>query len=741
MDNNQHTTDWTTRLQQLQRIQQSIAEYGFLGEALAQTRTFLTHFHYESSASQLEEIEENYRLMCDFFRQGYPDERRHALYEGLSIKLYRLLKDVELGLRKTHDPSVMAYIPGRSKHVFDIDSIRGHLEAFVSDVAMASLDPEEQRTAKIHALHAAHHQYLQELFAHLLFAPLWSHEFAMGMACLIVSPTTDTHDAQLLASAIMLGAMLSGDTERLLSLLHVYRQAREPRVKQRALVGWVLAMQSQGMHIFRHVEEQIEDLIADEHTRQQLLELQIQLIYCRNAKRDNEHLQKDIMPNLIRNQNLEVTGFDIREKDESTLDDILHPDATDRKMEEMEQSIRKMMDMRDQGVDIYFGGFSKMKRFGFFYTLSNWFAPFYPEHPQLQHITRDFLQSNMVRAILGSNTFCESDKYSFVLGTSSVYHNLPANIREMLNSGEVSMMGMPAHDIDSRDESYIRRMYLQDLYRFFSLCDAHKMLDNPFESDQFLFLAHDAFIMQMGSEARRVQKFLLKQKMYSSLNYLFYAYREPDNTDDMRMEAHLKMHDGNYYQAQAIYARLCELLPLDERAMTGYAQASFYIEDYTEAASTYAQLYDLHPDNRRLALNLAISRINALQVDEGMKLLYRLAYDAPDDYSVKRAMAWGHLWLKHIDQAEKIYQELLSHNDCTAADRLNAAYCQWFAGQTDLAITLFRQSAASADSSIKTAGDLMQQFSKDTALIATYDIGYIEQKLMAELAMASLRQQ
>lgn len=42
-----------------------------------------------------------------------------------------------------------------------------------------------------------------------------------------------------------------------------------------------------------------------------------------------------------------------------------------------------MMDMREKGVDIYFSGFSQMKRFPFFSSLVNWFVPFISIIPNL----------------------------------------------------------------------------------------------------------------------------------------------------------------------------------------------------------------------------------------------------------------------------------------------------------------------------------------------------------------------
>ncbi len=735
MDNYQQSSDWTSQLQNLHRIRQNIIDSGYLGEALSRTRTFLKSFQYDSLVPRLEEIENDYKLMCDFLKKGYHDDKRQDLYDKLLVRLYTLLRDIELDFRRVNDPSVVSYAPAKPIMELNLETVKHKLEAFVSNVAMASLDPEKERDATLKNLYADHYQYIQSLFSTLLFSHQWSHEFAMGLAKLLVSPTIDANDAQLLISATMLGAILSGDAERVLALLHIYEYAQNVCCRQRALVGWVFALHGLSLSMFPQVSAQIQTLLKKGTVREELLELQIQVVYCRNAKRDTEKLQKDIMPTLMRNQNFEITELGIKEKEENTLDNILNPDTADRKMEEMENSIRKMVDMREQGVDIYFGGFSQMKRFSFFYTLCNWFMPFTLDHPQLQHLTPEFLRSNMIKNILGSGLFCESDKYSFVLGTSSVFRNLPASLKEMLNSGNVAMMGMGEQNIDTQDPSYIRRMYLQDLYRFFSLCDAHRIFENPFESWQFLFMANNVFQNQMSEEARHIQKFLLKKKMYSSLSYIFYAYKDPENIEDMRMEASLKMRSRKYMEAQAIYARLCEQLPDDENAMMGYAQACFYVEDYEEAAQLYEQFHQRYPEHRNLALNLAISQINSDNADAGMKLLYRLDYENRGEINVKRALAWGHLWLKRLEQADALYQEILTHKTCNASDYLNAGYCNWFAGRVDLAITLIKQSVAASENVMKSTEDVMRQFEKDKVLIDKYDIGEIEQKMVAELSM------
>lgn len=126
-----------------------------------------------------------------------------------------------------------------------------------------------------------------------------------------------------------------------------------------------------------------------------------------------------------------------------------------------------MMNMQKAGSDIYFGGFSQMKRFPFFYHAANWFCPFYLEHPEISSTVDKLKDTPLLTNILNNGPFCDSDKYSFTLAVASVISHIPANMREMFNTKEA--LGQTVSDEDQRQPAYIRRMILQDMYRFFRL--------------------------------------------------------------------------------------------------------------------------------------------------------------------------------------------------------------------------------------------------------------------------------
>ena len=168
-------------------------------------------------------------------------------------------------------------------------------------------------------------------------------------------------------------------------LVEVYRHAHDTKVRQRSLVGCVLSLTNN--QLFKKEQRTlVNSFITTKEAKRELLNLQKQMFNCMEADRDNDKIQRDIMPNIIKNSDLHFDRFGISEKENNPLENILHPDADEQKMEKMEESIQKMMKMQQQGSDIYFGGFSKMKRFPFFDHIANWFMPFSAHHPGLEEV-------------------------------------------------------------------------------------------------------------------------------------------------------------------------------------------------------------------------------------------------------------------------------------------------------------------------------------------------------------------
>lgn len=696
-------------------------------EKLKGDRTFAPLFE------RISKIQNDYRLMVDYWKQGYPDPQRNQLYSSLLRKLDRLSHDAALLHRLANDVSMS----GVKARVEAFDSSHAHvkamLEGFVSDVALLEFETTPEQRKK--AIYRKHLEDMSALFECLCFSMQWHADDAQFYQQLLLSPTIDSGDAAHLVSAISLATMTHFDIHKYTMLGEVYRQTSDERVKQRALVGWALTSTSQ-YRLYPEINDVVTRMTDDEDAARQLLEMQMQMYFCMNAERDREEIQRNIMPNLIKNQGFDVTRMGIVEKEDDPMDDILHPEAADKAMEELEESMQRMMKMQQSGADIYFGGFSQMKRYPFFYNLSNWFAPFYVNHPGIESTMDKLKGAKFLENLLQNGPFCDSDKYSFALAMATVIDRLPENMKSMLDS-EVAF-GPTASEEELHSPSNVRLTYLQDLYRFFRLCDRRGGFYNPFggtEGINALFFANPVFSStQLSLQVLPLGNFLHKRKQYGALGKLLDTYPAlHDNVRYLVLRGSLEVHEGEYAKAMRSFDKALEMEPDNKKSLAAMARAALLAGDYQKAEEAYGKLMLMDEVNTSYSLNFAIALIHGQKVDEAVKILYRLNYDNPDDANVLRALAWALLTNRKVEQAEKEYAKLLALPHHVAEDDLNAGYCQWFLGRIEAAANLFRKFLQQAG--VDSKADISQEFENDRHILLANGISSYEAHMMEEMLL------
>lgn len=661
-----------------------------LGEAIQTLEAFLSVHPHQINTDRLFAIRTDYQLMADYWRRGFKDPQLPSLYENLLQRMYVLCSNIAINYSVRHTPymsSLMlkAYMTPRD---WSPQVIREDLESFVSDIAMADLEPEHVSETKKKGIYMRHQESMVVLFDYILTSGLWSDGFASAMEDMLLSPTLDSNDQQLIVSSVMLSSINQFDMAKFRILVHVYQQSSDESVRQRALVGWVFALHPEiGQNIYPEKVQLVEELLEDEAVCRELVELQQQIIYCINAEADNATIQQEIMPDLIKSQGLRITKNGILEQEEDELNDILHPDETEKYMEKMESSFQRMVDMQKQGSDIYFGGFSQMKRFPFFTELANWFVPFYSDHPAIADALGKFKNSRFLQKMLSSGPFCNSDKYSFLLAFSQVINSIPPQMRDLINRGEVSLYEVAMED--SHKPAYIRRTYLQDIYRFFRLFQQRDCFRNIFsQTDRcYLFFQNPIFkSTHLEASFNEMTAFLIKKKKMNEALSLLMNYGE--NRRDFQ---YYMMAGYLGYQPLESYARALEMQPGNERAIRGYARVLFAEERYEEALELYDQLVAIQPEKKNYLLNRAVCQTNLGRYEEAEKDLFRLNYESPDDDHVNRVLAWTLTCDGKYEQADHLYRQLLSVEDPSEDDLLNYGYSLWFSGSIDDAADCFHR--------------------------------------------------
>ena len=685
-------------------------------------------------SDEFEAVKCDYQLMVDYMGRELIDSQRASLYASLLQRLYRVTTNLEIGWRCKHVP---AYIDAFriSNHLnTSHDFIRTVLESFVSDLAMLSLQSETTPEDKENELYDRHQLFINRLFNALFTSCQWTEEDYQFYSQLLTSPTVISTDQQLLVSAITLSAMNQFDINKFKTLTTVYQHTNDSHVRQRALVGWVLSV-FEGMDIFPEQDNIIKQLCTDANVTRDLLSLQIQLFYSLDTEKDNDKIQRDIMPDIIRNSNLTVGRLGIVEKEEDQLENILHQDAEDKRMEQMEEQVKKMMDMQKQGSDIYFGGFRQMKSFPFFGDLVNWFTPFYIENPALRPALKALGDSKFLDVLVNKGSLCDSDKYSLVIAMERVINQLPSNIKEMMGTG--SAFDPLGSFNEKEDAANIRRAYIQDLYRFFRLYKTAQDLINPFEdngkgdfvADTFFFIYKSFMGTGLDAMKLRLALHLYNHHQYRKLIELLSTFYSDDPRYNI-LVGYTNIHLGRPDTAYEFFSKALENDPTNEWALKGLARAALDCEDYETAEQTYAQLLRLDAENKSFALNRSVALLKLGKSSEVREELFRLDYQYPDDMNVKRVFAWAMLMEKSLDKAEQLYNTLLEASP-TTEDYLNAGYCQWAKGNVQQAAELFRNWITKGN---KDRDQLLDEFKNDAELLEKYNIQETDWLLMLTLA-------
>lgn len=689
---------------QLDEIQKLIFQRR-LGKALNMTQNYVLTFPQRYDTSILQDLKNNYQLMTDYWRGGAADPRRAEVYHTLLLQLNALVTNMMIQDRITHTTSLLSlYKKGEEIHsVISEHLLQVRLEEFVANVAMLEFEQEQKREEKRQQLHREHQQFMDRLFGYILTSGVWPDWQADAFAAILLSPTVDSHDQQLIVSAVMLSAMSVFDFQKFRVLVKVYREATDASLRQRALVGWVFSADSSMAEFYPEMGDMITNLCNDEQVCKELIELQMQIVFCQNAEDDRQTIQNEIMPDLMKASNLHITRQGIEEVDEDPMQDILHPDAAEEDMERMEQSMHRMMDMQKQGADIYFAGFSQMKRFTFFYDISNWFAPFSPDHPGISHIWQQTKGRKFLHMIMQLGAFCDSDKYSFVLAFEQVLNRLPQQILQMVEQGEASPVpvGGQVSLEEQQQPAFMRRLYLQNLYRFFRLYIQRGDFVNPFDAARSVFMANPLF---RGSRLERqmseVASFLIKHNRHAEARRVLEGIEGHHDIRYYILMGSLLMHTGeetSCFAAMECYQQALALQSDHRRALIGYARACFACKNYAEALHTYEQLQSQDADSKSVELNIAVCLTHLHRNEEALKILFKQNYLYPDDENVMRILAWTLTVDGKYEQAVKLYDRLLSGEKRQVADHLNYGYCLWFKGDVAGASGMFRQYALQQD--------------------------------------------
>lgn len=737
-----------------------LLEKRHLGGAIERLSSFGYAYPELGVEEALAEIKSDYRRMADYWQAGYKDPERERVFGQIVRRLYRLVADTWLRYMVTHNAFYTRFhkrvrAAGRD---WSLARLQEQMEAFVTDVAMLQFEPQARQAAQRKRIYAGHQQFRNDLFDYVWTSRQWSAGVGDAFAKMLLTPTIDTVDQQIVVSAITLSAMNVFDLCKLETLVEVSLKSGDELVRQRALVGWVLVLIQGSEQVYPELDKLLAHALDDPRMPRELYELQLQLLYCATTEQDNRTIQREIMPELLKNSPF-VRNRDgsFSDKEDDLLQDILHPHEEERNMEKIEEGYRRMMEMQKAGTDIYFSGFAQMKRFPFFDQPCNWLMPFFRENPALEEVDKGDGKMEFMWKLLASGPFCDSDKYSLALAFRQMADRLPESARKMLNDGQLAAISIPESS-GQASPADIRRSYLQSLYRFLMVYPNRSELANPFvaraphdgnDLPYYLFFANALFRQKrLQRYVDGVVSFLIKRKMYREAYYTLCNDREHKDTYAFQMMmGYVLMHLGEGavsngfmgMEASDCFRSALSFAPEDEKALVGLGMSLMKEGNDMEAAKTYALLLERHPASKRFRMAHAVCLMRLMDYHAAVDELYRLYYESPDYNDVVSELAWGLVNTGKYDQAQGLFARLAEHGGMKAADTAHKALCHWAMRQPEEAAVLF--ASFLVDGSPKQGVDgYRRRFDEEVVnaylpFLTANGMGNVDMELMTELVV------
>ena len=674
-----------------------------LKQALDELDTFVKDVPEWDLHSQFDEIRTAYRYMLQYFRQNVSDPQRARLYNDLLRKTCVLNERLmtaqyELVSSELYYSTLREQKQNR-KSTADYRLI---FETFTEDIAMARLLHQgEQLTNELNRLRTNHEEAQNSFFCNVWTSPIWDAARLEEARRFLSSVLMPANDLALMVSAVTMAVLQVFDARKVHFLFDAYEHA-DPQVNQRALAGILLTCLAHDARMTFEPELTARLSLLQEQPDfgRQLLDMQIHFLRIRETKKADRKMRDEIIPEVIKSSHkLNRSKINFTELDEEALLNDKNPEW--KKWEENASLTSKMQElgnMQMEGIDVYMSTFAQLKTFPFFRNLCNWFYPFDPGHSAVLRVFPEEEQKTnfMVRSILSSSYFCNSDKYSFCL----TVQNIPARQREMFSANLAEQNELPKEAADMLKENkpsaeIIGRQYLQDLYRFFKVHPRRHEFIDIFEAFDFNFRHNDLLrpLLADAGDRRKVAEYLFYKEYYAESMHMFEELAgETDADAELYQKLGFCYQKGKAYSKALDAYRRADLRKPDTLwTVRHLAQCHRLLKEPEAARPYYLKALEMQPDNMGLLLQTGECEVEMELYEDAFARFFKVEYLESHSLRAWRSIAWCSFVTGKYAQAEKYYNLLLAEGKPDVQDYLNAGHTAWAQGHIDRATTLYLQ--------------------------------------------------
>ncbi len=701
----------------------------------------------EFSDQQLD-LEQNYRYMLKYTVEGITDPERQKIYEHILLSTFELADHCSDSLMMKYSTS-LEFQKKRGFSRLAIENMTdyfSHLEEFHLENEIRALIEDTSFDKKYEHEQEIHYQKLVNVFYHFWFRNKLSADEILSFKGYIQNQHIPNHEKAFLITSVLLSLLLFFDEQKIMLLFDGYDSDQE-EINQRALIGLLLSLYfyNRRIFLFPTITARLALLNEKSSFKQHLEKIILQLIGSKETEKITQKLQDEILPEMMK------LSPNLRNKLslEALLGDGLNEDKNPEWRDMFKDSpglmdkMEELSEMQTKGADIFMTSFANLKTFPFFSELTNWFVPFYPNHPALMRSSStDDQQDNrkLFDLILKTPVLCNSDKYSFCFSMQTIpaeykkmmFDNLSAEFDQLVESeGEEDLLAQ------GKKAEAISGQYIRDLYRFYKLHPQKEGFANIF-SWSFDFHNKSVFknlLSEDGQLLRNVAEFYFAKNYYHEAAEIYVLLlKDFEEAELMQKLAFCYQKQDNYEVALSYYLK-ADLF--DQNRTWNHKKIALcyrHLKKPDLALSYYMQATALEPDNLSLHISIGHCRMELKQYEEALKSYFKVEYLSHGTKKIWRPIGWCSLLVGKKHQSEQYFRKLVEDSP-NKFDLMNMGHVQWCLGKRKLALEYYKQSMNDAEMSEK---EFMEAFHEDLEHLLQHGVDSEDVPIMLDQLRYSL---
>lgn len=566
-----------------------------------------------------------------------------------------------------------------------LEDIKSNYQRLLKHWAEKVADPERE-TIFLHLLRQTYEltddllatRSVKPIATNALFAKYWEpkrYSASLVEEALLLNKQGDMHQTAWVVSAITLSCIELFD-ENKLRILFEFCQNQHIQTSMRALTGIIicLILYKDRYPLYPAINNRLQILLDDNQMVQNAQHIVKQLIRSKETERITQDIQQNVLPTItklapkIHRDILSNDSFDTDDYEEAShsWQDMLEESGIQDKVEGYAK-------MQREGSDINLSTFSQMKGYPFFNDFENWLLPFNTAHPSVGDLTlSDSDEENSLAKLLSLTHFlCDSDKYSFCFNLQMIPSDYRKSMVEQIKMGDEQMS-----DIQQASSQLISNLYLQDLYRFYTLYAGKSFFTNPFNLDVNVHeTAFFRFLNPEGDFLKQLADFFFAKEQYDNALTAYQKLTANQKTTDLlyRKLGYCYQKLGQYEEAISCYKKAELMENTDQWTWRKLAYCYRMQKQYDKALSYYQQVDAATKDDLNIIYNIGSCYAELGQYQKALNAFYKIEFLQSDmSKSIYYHLYMGHcLWATGDTKAALEHYALFPHDGL--AEQLNKA--------------------------------------------------------------------